>query len=76
VVMNDRINKTIKKAKKLIPFCPNKEVKDQIEQMIILIEMLSFTEEDVKKHMSEEDAKELEAAIVVIDKLYSMTATN
>jgi len=74
--MNDRINKTIKKAKKLIPFCPNKEVKDQIEQMIILIEMLSFTEEDVKKHMSEEDAKELEAAIVVIDKLYSMTATN
>jgi len=74
--MNDRINKTIKKAKKLIPFCPNKEVKDQIEQMIILIEMLSFTEEDVKKHISEEDAKELEAAIVVIDKLYSMTATN
>ena len=74
--MNNRINKTIEKAKKLIPFCPDKEIKDQIEQMIILIEMFKFTEEDVKKHIPEEDAKELEAAIATIDKLYSMTAAN
>jgi len=74
--MSDRINETIEKAKKLIPFCPDKEIKDQIERMIKLIEIFNFTEKDIKKSVPEEDIKKFEAAIATIDKLYDTIATN